>query len=162
MMVLSWNCQGLGNPRSVGTLRNLVRQWDLDVIFLTETKKKIVGMKKVKLKLGFINCFYVQRQGEGGGLAMFWRKEVNLKIQSYSRHHIDAVVIEKGSGFKWRLTGFYGQPETHRRIKSWRYLDTLSRQFSLPWLCFSDFNKILSAEEKLGGAPRSQQQMEAF
>lgn len=72
------------------------------------------------------------------------------------------MVIEKGSGFKWRLTGFYGHPETHRRIKSWRYLDTLNRQFSLPWLCFSDFNKILFAEEKSGGAPRSQQQMEAF
>lgn len=83
------------------------------MIFLIETKKKIVGMKKVKLKLGFVYGFYVQRQGKGGGLAMFWRKEVNLEIKSFSRHHIDVVVTEEGSGFKWRLTSFYGHPETH-------------------------------------------------
>ena len=105
---------------------NLVRRWDPDVIFLTETKKKIAGMKKVKLKLGFVNGFYVQRQGRGGGLAMFWRKEVNLEIKSYSKYHIDVVVIEEASGFKWRLTGFYGHPETHRRKESWQFLNTLN------------------------------------
>ena len=132
------------------------------MIFLIETKKKIVGMKKVKLKLGFVYGFYVQRQGKGGGLAMFWRKEVNLEIKSFSRHHIDAVVMEEGSGFKWRLTSFYGHQETHWRKESWRYLDTLNRQFHLPCLCFGNFNEILSVEEKLRGASRSQQQMEAF
>ena len=132
------------------------------MIFLIGTKKKIVGMKKVNLKLGFVYGFYVQRQGKGGGLAMFWRKEVNLEIKSFSRHHIDAVVTEEGFGFKWRLTSFYGHPKTHWRKESCRYLDTLNRQFHLPCLCFGDFNEILSVEEKLRGAPRSQQQMEAF
>ena len=53
-------------------------------------KKKIASMKKVKLKLGYVNGFYVQRQGRGGGLAMFWRKEVNLEIKSYSKYHIES------------------------------------------------------------------------
>ena len=70
------------------------------MIFLMEVKKKIVGMKKVKLKLGFVNGFYVQRQGKGGGLAIFWRKEVNLEMKSYSRHHIDAVVTEERIWFQ--------------------------------------------------------------
>ncbi|XP_023927230.1 uncharacterized protein LOC112038639 [Quercus suber] len=54
-------------------------------------KIKIAGMKKIKMKLDFVNGLYVQRQGRGGGLAIFWRKEVNLEIKRYSRHHIDAV-----------------------------------------------------------------------
>ena len=107
-------------------------------------------MKKVKLKLGFVNGFYVQRQGRGGGLAMFWRKEVNLEIKSYLKYHIDVVVTEEASGFKWRLTGFYGHPKTQRRKESWRFLNTLKSQFRLPWLCFGDFNEILPQEEKLG------------
>ena len=63
-MALCWNCWGLWNPWSVGALCNLVRHWDPDVIFLTKIKKKIAEMKKVKLKLGYVNGFYVQRQGK--------------------------------------------------------------------------------------------------
>ena len=95
------------------------------MIFLSETKMKIAGMKKLKLKLGFVNGLYVQRQGKGGGLALFWKREFNLEIKSYSKFHIDAIVIEEVSGFIWRLTGFYGHPETHRRRESWRFLNTL-------------------------------------
>ena len=161
-MALGWNCRGLGNPRSVGVLRNIVRRWDPEVVFLSETKMRVAGMKRIKMKLGFVNGLYVQSQRKSGGLALFWRKDVNLEIKSYSRHHIDAVVAEERSGFKWRLTGFYGHPETHQRKESWRYLDTLNLQFNLPWLCFGDFNEIISADEKRGGAPRPQRQMDAF
>ena len=93
---------------------------------------------------------------------MLWRRETNLEIKSFSKHHIDAVVIEGGNGFKWRITGFYGHLETHLRKKSWNFLDTLNNQYHLPWLCLGDFNEILSREEKQGGAPRSWQQMVVF
>ena len=93
---------------------------------------------------------------------MLWRKEVNLEIRSFLRHHIDAVVTKEVSGFKWRLAGSNGHSETHQRKESWRFLDMLNRQFHLAWLCFGDFNEILSREVKLGGASRPQQQMEAF
>ena len=123
---------------------------------------KIARLKRVKIKIDYANGFYVQKEGKGGGLALFWRKEVDLEIKSYSQHHIDVVVTEARSGFKWRLTGFYGHPETHRRKESWNSLATLNNQFQLPWLCLGDFNEILLGEEKLGGLPRPQQQMDSF
>ena len=70
-MALSWNCWGLGNPWSVGMLHSLVRWWDPEVVFLSETKMTIAGMKKLKMKLDFVNGLYVQRKGRGGGLAMY-------------------------------------------------------------------------------------------
>lgn len=79
---------------------------------------KINRMKRVKEKINFANGFYVQIEGKGGGLAMFWRKEMNLEIKSFSRHHINAVVTEEGTCFMWRIIGFYGHPETHRRKES--------------------------------------------
>ena len=51
----------LGNPRSVGALRTLVRRWDPEVVFLSEMKMKIAGLKKIKMKLGSVNGLYVQR-----------------------------------------------------------------------------------------------------
>ena len=73
------------------------------VVFLSETKRKIAGMKKVKGKIGYVNGFYVQQKGKGGGLAMFWKKEVNLEIKSYSKHHIDAVIVKEEMKDNWVL-----------------------------------------------------------
>lgn len=38
----------------------------------------------------------------------------------------------------------------------------LNRRYSLPWMCFGDFNEIVSMEEKMEGARRSQRQMGDF
>ncbi|XP_050249071.1 uncharacterized protein LOC126696357 [Quercus robur] len=80
----------------------------------------------------------------------------------YSRNYIHAIISEQVSGFKWRITGFYGNPETHKRQESWDELAALNRKFQLPWLCYGDFNEILSRGEKMGGAPRPQRQMDGF
>lgn len=102
------------------------------------------------------------RNGKGGGLAILSRREVDLEIMGYSKSFIDTIIIELSLGCKWRITGFYWNPETHRRKESWQKLTPLSRKYQLPWLCFSDFNEILSREEKMGGALRSQRQMDKF
>ena len=65
------DCRGPGTLRSVRALCDCVWRWDPKVVFLSKTKKKIAGMKRVKVKLYFVNGFYVQREGKGGGLAMF-------------------------------------------------------------------------------------------
>ena len=155
MRVLGWNCQGHGNPRSIQALRGLVQQWDLDFVFLSETKLKKNSMDKKKGSVGFINGLVVPSHGRSGGLALLWRKDISVNVQSYSDRHIDAIVTES-SGFKWQITGFYGNPKVHRRKESWDLLKVLNRKFQFPWLCFGDFNKIVSPAEKMGGARRSQ------
>ena len=128
-------------------LGNLVQRRDPKIVFLLETKIK----KKAMEKINFINGLIVPRKGKGGGLAMLWKREVDLEIMGYSRNFIDAIIIEQGSGFKWRIIGFYGNPKAHRRKESWEELVALNRKFQLLWLCYGDFNEILSGEEKMGG-----------
>ena len=83
-------------------------------------------------KINFVNGLIVPRKGRGGGLAMLWRREVDLEIMGYSRSYIDAIISEQVSGFKWRITSFYRNPETHRRQESWDKLAALNRKFQLP------------------------------
>ena len=151
MNPISWNCRGLRNPRSVWALHDLVRRWNPKVIFLIETKAKTRRMERIKSRLGFANGLIVPYVGRKGGLA--W--EVDLEIKSYSQNHIDAIINDEEHSFKWRLTGFYGHLETHRRYESWHLLAFLNNQLHLPWLCLGDFNEILSNAEKSGGAIRS-------
>ena len=111
-------------------LHGLVQQWDPDFVFLSETKLKKNSMDKKKVSVGFINGLVVPSYGRSGGLALLWRKDISVDVQSYLDRHIDAMVIE-GSGFKWRITGFYGNPEVHRRKESWELLRVLNRKFQL-------------------------------
>ena len=82
-------------------------------------------------KFNFEYCFTVDRDGMGGGLALFWNAKDKVEINSFSKHHIDALV-HNGSGKVWRCTGVYGHHETSQRHHTWTLLKRLAGIFSLP------------------------------
>ena len=75
-------------------------------------------MEKEKFKIGLLNGLIVPSVGRSGGLVMLWSRDIKVEVQGYSRSYTDAVVTDPESGFKWRITGFYGNPETHCRKES--------------------------------------------
>lgn len=89
MILLSWNCQGIGGPCTVLGLGELLRALNPDVVFLMETKcnQKWIEMLKRNFDLFGLG---VDSKGKSGGLALLWRKSVSVVIQSFSHHHIDA------------------------------------------------------------------------
>lgn len=105
-------------------------------------------------RLGFDNCFTVNRNGMGGGLTMLWDDDLELDIASYSNHYIDA--IDRGvDDRQWRGTGIYGHPEVGQKRYTWILLRRLSSLFSYPWICFRDFNEMLNLNEKMEGMPET-------
>ena len=161
MNCLSWNCRGLGIPRRVQELFDLVRAKGPKLVFFMETKKKKSYLEKVRCRLKFDNLFVVPRRHQSGGLALLWRNELDLHIRTFSPHHIDAVV-SPGIDDAWRFTGFYGAPEVATQEDSWTLLRHLATQTSLPWVCVGDFNEITRLEEKLGGVIHAETQMQSF
>ena len=64
-------------------LGELVQRWNPKIIFLSETKVKKKAMEKIMEKINFVNGLIVPRKGRGGGLAMLWKREIDLEIMSY-------------------------------------------------------------------------------
>ena len=118
-----------------------------------ETKSNNEGIEKVFRKIQFAHKFVVPHPNQGGGLALLWKEDIQLDVQSSSDNHIDAVV-DLGMDDTWGIMGFYGNPDSANREDSWSLLRDLSRHFSLPWICIRDFNEILRAEEKQGWLDR--------
>jgi len=141
---------GIGESRSVRALHDLVRRWNPKIVFLIETKSRKNRMERIKNIIGFANGLIVPSVGRSGGISLLWTREINLEVKSYTRFHIDTIILEPNSDYKWRLIGFYGHLETHKRYESWHLLAFLNNQFQRPWLCFGDFNEILSMDEKFG------------
>lgn len=162
MSCLSRNCRGLGNLCAVHALQRLIISKDPTVVFLCETKSNARHMERLRLKLNYDRSFMVNSSGSSGGLCFLWKEEIDLRLRSYSEHHIDFDVGVPGDINYQRLTGFYGYPAVCDRDKSWQLLNTICGDESHPWLCISDFNGILQATEQEDGNSRCERQMKGF
>lgn len=153
MIVLSWNCRGLGHTRAVPNIRELVRAHRPSAIFLYETLTHANKIEEIRLTLGFDATFSVDREGRSRGIAVLWKFSEQCTVTGYSRNHIDLRITEHGKE-EWRLTSYYGFPEQRRRRKAWNFLRALSRINHLPWCIIGDFNDILDPKEKRGQVER--------
>ena len=84
MIALSWNCQGLGNLRASTILSHLVREKALKVLFLMETKQIVDEMKKIQANLHYDSMIAVSCVRRAGGLAVLWKANIELHVQTYS------------------------------------------------------------------------------
>ncbi|XP_059431636.1 uncharacterized protein LOC132165159 [Corylus avellana] len=162
MNIISWNCRGLGNLRTVHDLCRMVKEKRPSMVFLMETKLRKVKMEVIRYKLGFSNLFVVDCVGKSGGLALLWGDDVVVDIQNYSQRHINGIIQSPNSNVQWKLTGFYGHPEVTKRHEAWELLKVLSRLPPTPWICIGDFNEVISNAEKWGGSSRSSNHMRLF
>ena len=92
MRILSLNCHGLGIPEAVQELHYLLSEEDPKVIFLSKTKLDKDGFRRLMRKLNFQNDFEVPRIGFGGGLALLQGDNMDVDVQTFSPHHIDAMI----------------------------------------------------------------------
>jgi hypothetical protein len=155
MKILSWNCQGIGNPKTARALFKLIATNSPDLIFLMESKLLCTN----NVFLSRINCNYKVHQvecstaggGRAGGLLMLWDPcTVDCSIINANLNYID--VHSNHNNILWRATGLYGYPQTQNKLLTCKLIEELAGDSQNPnWLLFGDFNIILNNEEKLGG-----------
>ena len=124
MKLISWNCRGLGNGPAIRSLLELQKEEDPDVLFLSETRMVRGRLEWLRWKMGMTNMIVKDCEGQSGGLALFWKNQVNLKLIGFvSRYHIDTEITEL-DGFIWQFTGIYGEPKHDEKDKSGNYCET--------------------------------------
>ncbi|KAL5562411.1 hypothetical protein UlMin_032158 [Ulmus minor] len=150
-----WNVQGIRNTWTSNALLSHVRKFSPDIVFLLESKlfsNQIPGLAR---KLGFSNFYGVDRVGLSGGLVLFWKDHVVVKINSAARFYIDAF-ISSYDIIPWRFSGIYGDPNPNKRKNTWELIQHLCLVDHGPWICCGDFNEILDVSEKLGSREKPQ------
>ena len=70
MNCLSWNCRGLGNPRTVRQLQDLASRFKPEIVVLMEVKINMEKMERIKVRLKF----------EG-----IWKKIVERELLFYGK-----------------------------------------------------------------------------
>ena len=120
---------------------------DPSVMFLAETWLDKTRLEEIRVKLKLGGMIEVCRDTRGGGIVIFWKKDVDFSLGTFSPNHIDGI-LNKGKEDEWRFTGFYGEPKTQNHHISWTCLWRLKNRNAIPWLCVGDFNEITRSNEK--------------
>lgn len=63
---------------------------------------------------------------------------------------------------RWRFSGIYGHPVASQRFHTWELLRRLHNHDESAWIIGGDFNATLLFEEKVGGAPIRDSQIDSF
>ena len=109
----------------------IIRAKDLTVVFLVKTLIDDARLEFVQRSIGFDHRWIVPRVGKGGGLVLYWKASINLKVEDSDRYYVDAV-IDKNTENEWKLTGFYGEPDITRRHEAWAKLRALNSRPKKP------------------------------
>ena len=72
----------------------IIRAKDPTVVFLAETLTNDARLEFVQRSIGFDHRWVVPRVGRGGGLVLYWKASINLKVEDSNRYYIDAVIDE--------------------------------------------------------------------
>lgn len=162
MMILTWNCQGIGRTLTIQALGDLVRKNRPSIAFLMESKNNTVKLETIRCNLGFDNSCYVDPHGLSGGLALWWNKEVEVEVEMTSKNFMHVIITDRSNQKMWAATFVYGCPSRGGREVVWDAIRGIVRSEFLPWVCIGDFNQVLSGSDKMGGHIPSQSMISAF
>ncbi|KAF7814887.1 hypothetical protein G2W53_028856 [Senna tora] len=96
-----------------------------------------------------------------GGIFVLWRMEIDLRIQSYSRYHIDANIFNNDI-LDYRFTEIYGEATTTNRSHYWNVIKKPKETHGSPWIQIGDFNEVFHADEQQSKNCRPEGQLQLF
>ncbi|KAF7822883.1 reverse transcriptase [Senna tora] len=147
----------MGVALTVKALKDLCRQYKPLVVFLMETRcsgSKMEGIKR-RNRFHFPNSFYVDACGKSGGLAVWWKDDLNLNISFSSKNFIHAFLSSPHCDVPHCLSLIYGPPVDKDHRIAWDQLRAFGKSIQGSWLCVGDFNDVLYHFEKEGGKPKA-------
>ena len=149
MNLISWNCRGGGNTRTVREVVTFIRSHSPVLVFLCETRQSKERMKKHRSRFGLKGFDGVDRNGNSGGLALYWHESLMVNVVFSNQRCIDAHVKLGTDEDTWCLTCVYGEPRVEDRHNMWSLLNNMSAQSDMSWLVVGDFNECMWEFEHL-------------
>ena len=88
MQLTSWNCRGLGNPKKLEDVKDILRMEPTRILLLQETKiDKDLLLILSKTKWNLNNGIAVSALGTCGSLATIWLSDKFTLLSSFSSQH---------------------------------------------------------------------------
>lgn len=134
MLMISWNCQGVGRPLIVSNIRELIKVHRPALVFLMKTKNKSENLERIRKKTSLDNFFYVDPVGISGGLALWWHNSLQLSVNSSDSNLITTTIQHHQFG-AWDSFFVYGPTLAVSRQALWHRVSVILNATKRPHAC---------------------------
>ena len=151
MQILSWNSCGLGLARKKRTVSKLIRDFDIEVCFLFETKLQSYSDRLVFQLWSVNNVSWFGNEAEGtkGGILAMWdNSKFAVSLVEYGYGWIGLFGQNALIGFLGAVVGVYASCNQANRLLLWKDLCILKAAFECPWFLAGDFNETLLRSDR--------------
>ena len=120
MNLISWNIRGCSNPRKWKTQNRKIRQENVDILFLQETKCSLEGLEKIRVKIWKgSHLMALDAAGQTGGVVILWQLGV-VELSEWRANKFSLMVDFRiiDSRVRGSLGNVYGPTTSLRRKPS--------------------------------------------
>ncbi|KAK8535423.1 hypothetical protein V6N12_056941 [Hibiscus sabdariffa] len=100
-LLVDFPFRGLGNKETVRALKNSIKKFQPDIVFLSETKQSKRYLEKIRMKMKLEHSFYIDPIGTAGGFALWWSKDTQINVLMHEKHYIDNEFFCKNGEPVW-------------------------------------------------------------
>ena len=125
--VLSWNVRSLNDNAKRASLRNLLRDWNCDLVCLQETKLEDIQLSDVRSIWGsqHVGFSVLRARGAARGVIVLWNTNtLHLISSSSGEFSVTCFLQMRDDSPSWAFTGVYW-PQA--RVDKLRMLEELGR-----------------------------------
>lgn len=155
-----WNCPGAGGRNFSNLIRDYMRIYKLDFIAILEPRISGSTADRAINKIGLVEGARVDACGFSGGIWCLWKSNtMPISIVYTSRYCIHLKVNPNSPSF-WYFFLIYASPNASNCEEVWQDLRDFNTHY--PWCLAGDFNAILAANEREGGADFNNRSANSF
>ncbi|XP_026417388.1 uncharacterized protein LOC113312869 [Papaver somniferum] len=147
MKILSWNCQGIGNPHTRDYIQFCLTNNDPDIFFLCETKTQSNNMRFYLSKTNYPHYWFHPSLGLSGGISLGWKNGIDIEIMYTTSKTIHAIVHTHDNNMDFLITFMYGAHDDTENANQWQYLINMHLFVDLPWVLLGDLNFTMHDSE---------------
>lgn len=144
-------CSQLCSKRSNQHVRELIKRYRPELIFLFETHVPFAGSSCFWEREGYKCVAVEETQGQSGDVWVLANKS-SLAVFNVIYSMPQCITLEIVSGsVSWACSAVYASPNFSLRCNLWDHLSNLRRSISVPWVMIGNFNDVSLPSEQRGG-----------
>eukprot|EP00253_Pinus_taeda_P014197 PITA_14197 len=153
MILVSWNCRGVGSPLKLKAIKDLLKQEQPDLLLIQETKISAQDFQQQSQNFKTFTRVSIGSEGASGGIGKIWNKNKwEITNSQFCNWWVRTDLKNKGSQEIYYIYNIYA-PNHHRdKGHCWETISSdLQSVKNRNIILGGDLNLIRNVEEKLGG-----------